>query len=672
MPLKVMWYRTGDRAGASEQEIILPGNEPIRIGRLQSNDIVLNDGGVSRTHATLAFDGTRVIVTDNDSQNGTFINRARVKSAPWPAGQMLTVGPYVLEYEIVSGQRPALPVADERAGATVVIAGPPPNLPPRRDGAPAAAAPAADVPEAAAAFPGALFAQGVVSMSAIRQSGLLAGEVGFTAIGGGIGSFVWVDHLRIYGVAASDIRVIGVEPEKRAYGKYARLCANSQIPGYERLRSNSISTPDNVWGFPGYASREAWAELKRGNILGLKYPLQVFGEPALAESYTPRGDQLFITLDKEAARINWSTMWTAGRVVGVRKTDDERYVIAFRRASEGQGDGGANRNQLLVTRYVHLATGYPASNYLEDLQVFRRENGDSQMVVNAYEEHDEVYSQLEKSGGTVLIRGRGIVASRVIQRIWEARFKNADIRLIHLNRTAVREPHKYGWARRRVFNDVEHQPFNWPKACWGGTLRAVLEKASPEERSKLLAVWGGTTTATRSDWDQIITQGLAQGWYRVVYGRVKGMRLDGETVETEIESADNKAESLKLHADFVIDCTGLIANLEQAPLFRDLIATYTLARNKVSGTGAEQRLSGLAVSNSFEVEGLRNGRGRVYAAGVVTANGPYAAVDSFLGLQYAALRSVDQLSALKAQGVRRFGPGRSLSQWLKWCRGAVP
>lgn len=680
MPLKVMWYKTGDRAGASEQEVVLAGEKSFTVGRLQSNDIVLNDGGVSRTHATLAFDGTRVIITDNDSQNGTFINRARVKSAPWPAGQTATIGPYVLEYEIVAarGAGPAKP--DERAGATVVISSPPPLPTPRRQQAaqptPASPSPGTGqgaAPAAAGGFPGALFDAAVVPMSAIRQSGMLAGEVGYAAIGGGIGNFAWADHLRIYGVAASDIRVIGVEPQKRPYGKYARLCDNSQIPIHERLRSNSISAPDNIWGFPGYATREMWAELKRGKLVGLKYPLQVFGEPALAESYTPRAGHVFDTLDAEAQRIGWDGMWIPGRVVGIRKTDDERFVIAYRRASEGTGDQGANRNQLLIARYVQLATGYPASNYLEDLQKFRRDNGDSNMVVNAYEEHDEVYSALEKGGGTVLIRGRGIVASRVIQRIWEARFRNPDIRLIHLNRSAVKEGHRWGWAKRRVSNDVEHQPFNWPKSCWGGELRALLEKASPEERIKLLAAWGGTTTATRSDWDQIIAQGLAEGWYRIVYGRVKGMKLEGTAVETEIESAENRSEGLKLRADFVIDCTGLIANLEQAPLFRDLITTYTLARNKVgTGTGPEQRLSGLAVSNSFEIEGLRNGRGRAYAAGVVTANGPYAAVDSFLGLQYAALRSVDQLSALKAPGVRRFGPARSVSQWLKWCRGAAP
>ena len=71
------------------------------------------------------------------------------------------------------------------------------------------------------------------------------------------------------------------------------------------------------------------------------------------------------------------------------------------------------------------------------------------------------------------------------------------------------------------------------------------------------------------------------------------------------------------------------------------------------------RLAGLAVNNSFEIAGLQNGRGRVWAAGVVTASGPYAAVDSFLGLQFAALRSVDHLGALRAPGVSRFGPLRS-------------
>jgi len=54
----------------------------------------------------------------------------------------------------------------------------------------------------------------------------------------------------------------------------------------------------------------------------------------------------------------------------------------------------------------------------------------------------------------------------------------------------------------------------------------------------------------------------------------------------------------------------------------------------------------------------------------MTLGGYYAGVDSFLGLQYAALRIADDLAA---NGLgRRIGPLRSTSQWLKWMRNKRP
>jgi hypothetical protein len=78
------------------------------------------------------------------------------------------------------------------------------------------------------------------------------------------------------------------------------------------------------------------------------------------------------------------------------------------------------------------------------------------------------------------------------------------------------------------------------------------------------------------------------------------------------------------------------------------------------------------VSNSFEIEGMRHGDGRVYAAGQVTAGGPYLAVDSFLGLQYAALRAVDDMTSNRVTQLRPIAPLKSFGQWLKWCTGARP
>jgi hypothetical protein len=78
------------------------------------------------------------------------------------------------------------------------------------------------------------------------------------------------------------------------------------------------------------------------------------------------------------------------------------------------------------------------------------------------------------------------------------------------------------------------------------------------------------------------------------------------------------------------------------------------------------------VTNDFEVIGMGNGAGHVFAGGIMTLGGPHAAQDSFLGLQYSALRSVDALAALRAPGVHRINGLRSWRQWFRWVRGVQP
>ncbi|MDX2157488.1 MAG: FHA domain-containing protein [Hyphomicrobiaceae bacterium] len=666
MPIEISWQHAGRR-----ERRALDGRGPFRIGRSTGGDVMLDHPQVSRLHVEITVDGATVLVEDKGSQNGTRIDGQTITGpTPWAVGQTLQVGPFALQYAQIA----ARPVDEPRPAAGRPAAAPPPE---RRE-RPAPAAPEREplperTPAGHAGFPGRFFDARTIAMRDIQASGKLEAEIDYAAIGGGCGSFCWVDHLRVYGVKSSQIRVIGVAPDKKPYAKWGRLCRASQIPEHERIRSNSISTPDNIWGFPGYASRECVRDLVAGRLVGLKHVLQVFGEPALTESYTPRLGDVYRSFDVEARRIGWDEMWMHGQVLAIRKTDDERYVVAYRVPNEfAPGQSRDERERFLVARYVQISTGYAASNFLPDLQEFKRNNPDVSAVVNAYEEHDEVYRTLEQKGGTVLIRGRGIVASRVIQRIWEARHKNPNIRILHLNRTAVTQGAKYDLSRRAVRADVQQQPFNWPKACWGGSLRKRLEDAPPEERAKLLAAWGGTTTADRDDWNRIIETGTKEGWYKVFYGTVASMSYQDGHVITRLDGREKFQESLDLTADFVVDCTGLVAQVQEAPLLADLIRTYELPRNKAAGDGPELRLSGIAVTNSFEIAGLQNGRGHVWAAGTVTSNGPYAAVDSFLGLQYAALRSVDQLGHLRAPGVSRFGPLKSFGQWTKWCLGASP
>ena len=62
----------------------------------------------------------------------------------------------------------------------------------------------------------------------------------------------------------------------------------------------------------------------------------------------------------------------------------------------------------------------------------------------------------------------------------------------------------------------------------------------------------------------------------------------------------------------------------------------------------------------------------MYASGVATLGGPYAPVDSFLGLQYAAQRSVDALVYHRAPRLQHLGALASYKQWRRWTRGVAP
>src|ERR1700734_1607987 len=77
----------------------------------------------------------------------------------------------------------------------------------------------------------------------------------FVTVGGGIGSFVAVAFLRVYGMPGGDIKVLTqIDYPWQTY-EYLTRC--SQIPERERIRSDSASMPDCLWGFPSYALREA-------------------------------------------------------------------------------------------------------------------------------------------------------------------------------------------------------------------------------------------------------------------------------------------------------------------------------------------------------------------------------------------------------------------------------
>ncbi|WP_373537054.1 FHA domain-containing protein [Microcoleus sp.] len=628
---------------------------PATINGKRVSRIALSSSQISRFHGVIATEGNSIVITDTGSRNGTFVNGTRQNRCVLANGDMLQIGPYAIGISF------AVNSAEIHSVNSHIFFNPQTNGPD-----PSIAPPMVSPhPQTASSgeFPPIAFLQAnQITMRSLQSMGIPVVEVDWAAVGGGLGSFIWVDLLRICGVKVDRIAVLGLE--EQPYARYRRLCLNSQIPLRERLRSNSDACPDNIWGWPPYALREAWQELLKGRlIVSLKLMWQVFAEPTFAETYTPRAGNVFDAIDRETLRIGWSQMFRYGRVRAIRKTDDGRYAIAYSRSNADRRD-----RAFLIAKYVHLATGYPAIQFLPDLQEYREQTQDFNSVVNAYENHDSVYQKLEAKGGSVLIRGRGIVASRVVQRIYEARQRNRNIQVLHLMRSAKPQGNKFNLAQRSVENHYEFQPFNWPKACWGGELRVLLEKAAPEFRPQLLADWGGTTTANRSDWRRIVKEGLSQGWYQITFGEVERVERDiqNRTV-TYIQEKELKGQ-IKLEADFIIDATGLDAKVKTSPLLNDLVVQYNLPLNN---------LGRLSVHKNFEVPELRNtspshGEGRVYAAGAITLGGAYAPVDSFLGLQYAALRSVESLAVDRVPGVGKLNVWRSFVQWLKWILNKSP
>jgi pSer/pThr/pTyr-binding forkhead associated (FHA) protein len=607
--------------------------------------IVLDSGQVSRFHALIDQDGSGLVAIDQNSSNGLLLNGTRHSRSFLANGDTLQIGPYFIT--VTLGAK-----AVTTAAPSTILFHPETDLP----------APNLPSPQIAltigSSFPPLAFQSQQVSLQELRETGLPLQEFDYAALGAGLGSFMWTDLLRMGGVKPEQIVAIGIEA--KPYARYQRLCLNSQIPAHERLRSNSDSCPDNIWGFPSYALRESWSDFRQGQIASaLKYLWQVFAEPTLAETYTPRAGNVFASIDRESQRIGWNQIYRYGRIRAIRKTDDGRYAVAYSQATANRRD-----HALIVARYLHLATGYPAIQFLPDLQAYRETTQDFKAVVNAYEAHEHVYEQLARQGGTVLIRGRGIVASRIVQRLHEIRRLNPKIALVHLMRSPKPQGNRYGKAQRSVKHHYELQPFNWPKACWGGDLRAVLEAADPQRRKELLADWGGTTTADRRDWQRIIHAGIAQGWYQIVFGEVEKVEPDGQggTI-TYIQEKDFKGK-IQLQADFIIDATGLDAKPKTSPLLEDMVNHYNLPLNPVGR---------LSVSNDFELLEMQSGQqGHLYAAGAITLGGPHAAVDSFLGLQFAALRSVDHLITLGAPHLRSLNGLSSIAQWLKWVFNQSP
>ena len=182
-----------------------------------------------------------------------------------------------------------------------------------------------------------------------------------------------------------------------------------------------------------------------------------------------------------------------------------------------------------------------------------------------------------------------------------------------------------------------------------------MRRLEGQDRADLYKVIGGTNTPRRKLWQQQLARGRRQGWYKTMVGEVDSVvPREPEGTVTRIKTPNGL---LEVPADYVIDATGLEADIGEHRLLADLLQHSGAGRNPVGR---------LDVERSFEVRGTRNGTGRMYASGACTLGGYFPGVDTFLGLQISAQEIADDLID---QGLGRpLGPGRSTLQWLRWAR----
>ncbi|HMA45810.1 MAG TPA: hypothetical protein VKP11_01145 [Frankiaceae bacterium] len=213
--------------------------------------------------------------------------------------------------------------------------------------------------------------------------------------------------------------------------------------------------------------------------------------------------------------------------------------------------------------------------------------------------------------------------------------------------------------RRRGGHGWAYQGFNYPKSTWGGQLKARMRRLEGEERARLYEAIGGTNTPRRRLWQRQLRRGRREGFYRTYVGQVEELvpGADGAVV-TRIRTADGL---LSVPASYVIDATGLEADIRAHRVLADLLDHGGAGRNV---------LGRLDVERTFELRGTRSGTGRMYASGTATLGGYFPGVDTFLGLQIAALEICDDLAR---QGFcARIGVARSTAQWWRWVRNRTP
>jgi pSer/pThr/pTyr-binding forkhead associated (FHA) protein len=102
----------------------LQPTRPLTIGRLDDNDIVIENLAVSGRHAKIDVVGDGYLLTDLQSKNGCFVNEKLVASHWLDHGDVITIGKHLLHFAFKKGEpRPAAPSPSQRDQTMIMDTG---------------------------------------------------------------------------------------------------------------------------------------------------------------------------------------------------------------------------------------------------------------------------------------------------------------------------------------------------------------------------------------------------------------------------------------------------------------------------------------------------------------------------------------------------------------------
>ena len=96
------------------QEFIF-NKKSVSIGRSLKNDITINNGSVSATHAIINNTDKGFFLDDDNSTNGSYINNVKIKHHPLTDGDTITIGTHQLIFDSETGD------TDKQSEATVMV-----------------------------------------------------------------------------------------------------------------------------------------------------------------------------------------------------------------------------------------------------------------------------------------------------------------------------------------------------------------------------------------------------------------------------------------------------------------------------------------------------------------------------------------------------------------------